>query len=733
MRYIGTGLGKAGFVRPARSNSELERTIHHIKRESLRYDPAATQRKPWLDGSGEVIWGQARVVLAKLVLSHEFETIMGSIIVLNIVLMVYETDCDAECYPDFDGKIKECPAAADNQVWILVVNRLLLALYSMEIVVRMFVERTMYFQNRWNWLDSFVVLSGWAAEVLNNGINANFLRAFRVARLLRAARVLLAIRELYLLMSGLMSSLRTIAYGAFMLLAMLVLYAILVVQLIHPINARITYPGCERCARGFASVWSTSLTLFQQIVAGDSWGLISVPVIEANPWLAGPILLIVSITVGLGLMNLILAVIVERAAEAREQDTMNRAKQKEKDRQKTMIELATLCANMDCDGNGTLSLDELLEGFETSDEFQSLMHVMDVNKEDLSRVFTTIKYCKEPGRTTYFSEHQSDQDHLSYMQFCEQLHRVQSRDTRMIMLEITSVLYEVQHELCEFRKEQTKFNALNRTNHITLTEAVDHILHSLPQPSTESACDMPPHLLPKSPPSSVPATPVAARKFGRPRAQTEASEPAGSLLAPPPEEPPVALPASRATMLKGAACGPSQGQFGRLDGRTDIAEDLTGLEEEIEELRVRKVEVMKRLEGQVSMLSEHAHQVASCRESFTDALQKCAAFGVRPLVTAAGDGAELDRLREQVTQCRTNVNRRMREALQAYKKNVEEEDDILLSNSILMGALHGRMSTSGTAKQLHAESGHQEPTSGGFQDVRKTETPCNGMMFSNMV
>lgn len=41
-----------------------------------------------------------------------------------------------------------------------------------------------------------------------------------------------------------------------------------------------------------------------------------------------------------------------------------------------MVGLATLCASMDMDGSGSLSLEEMLEGFETSEDFQKLMHCM---------------------------------------------------------------------------------------------------------------------------------------------------------------------------------------------------------------------------------------------------------------------------------------------------------------------------------------------------------------------
>ena len=41
-----------------------------------------------------------------------------------------------------------------------------------------------------------------------------------------------------------------------------------------------------------------------------------------------------------------------------------------------MVGLATLCASMDMDGSGSLSLEEMLEGFESSEDFQKLMHCM---------------------------------------------------------------------------------------------------------------------------------------------------------------------------------------------------------------------------------------------------------------------------------------------------------------------------------------------------------------------
>ena len=52
-----------------------------------------------------------------------------------------------------------------------------------------------------------------------------------------------------------------------------------------------------------SQVYSASLTLFSQIVAGDGWGTLSLPLAEAHPWLS-VILFAIMISISLGVMNL---------------------------------------------------------------------------------------------------------------------------------------------------------------------------------------------------------------------------------------------------------------------------------------------------------------------------------------------------------------------------------------------------------------------------------------------
>ena len=75
----------------------------------------------------------------------------------------------------------------------------------------------------------------------------------------------------------------------------------------------------EFCLAAFSSIFEAIVIYFQTLVAGDSWGQCMIPIVHHHPW---TILFFAAalITVTLGFMNLILAVIVDNATKAREGD-----------------------------------------------------------------------------------------------------------------------------------------------------------------------------------------------------------------------------------------------------------------------------------------------------------------------------------------------------------------------------------------------------------------------------
>lgn len=63
------------------------------------------------------------------------------------------------------------------------------------------------------------------------------------------------------------------------------IWAMLLVEMVHPLIQELhrtegMFDDCEHCLRAASSVMNANLWLFKTVIAGDSWGLIAVPVIE---------------------------------------------------------------------------------------------------------------------------------------------------------------------------------------------------------------------------------------------------------------------------------------------------------------------------------------------------------------------------------------------------------------------------------------------------------------------
>jgi len=424
------------------NEEHVTKTMEQLK--SMRYRSYSSD-KPWLDAEGELIWSQSRVQAAKLVFSQSFETCMGLIIVGNLMLIVYEANESAKCFPDYANNVTECPFRSEANLWLYVTNILLLVTFSMECMLRAYVERGAYVWNKWNCIDLFTVLAGWVGVAASNVFNATLLRMFRLVRVVRALRVLISVPEFYLLITGLYSSIKAIIFGALMLVAVIIFWAVISVELLHPIASSLTWDECPRCPDGFRGIFAASLTLFQQIVAGDSWGEISIRLVEAKPW-TSILLFSMLITISLGMLNLILAVIVERAAEARENDHEAKIKQKQKDRSRSMEDLASFCASMDEDNNGMISFEELWKGYEEVSEFKKLMEVMDLKREDMATVFNVLE--------TDFNQE------VPYLELCQHLGSFFKRDpvimqslVRYSVMEVRKVL---ENEVVNLLQQQTQ-------------------------------------------------------------------------------------------------------------------------------------------------------------------------------------------------------------------------------------------------------------------------------------
>ncbi|CAE8622844.1 unnamed protein product [Polarella glacialis] len=129
--------------------------------------------------------------------------------------------------------------------------------------------------------------------------------------------------------------------------------------------------------------------MFQTIIAGDSWGELAVPVIEAHPWTA--IIFIGSLlTLVFGVLNLIVAVVIDTYAERRQKDLINLAKELDADAEEDRRFLQKIFDQIDEDGSGELNLDEVLLAAKSNSEFKSRLRVMDIDEGDLVQMFEML-------------------------------------------------------------------------------------------------------------------------------------------------------------------------------------------------------------------------------------------------------------------------------------------------------------------------------------------------------
>jgi len=356
------------------------------------------------------------------------ERILGFSFLINGILVVLETDAHAR--------------GQEPAVWVDYINLALLVAYSMEISARFWVLRRDFFNSFLNIFDTVVIIGDLIIHLIQSMVGSmpsmSLLRVLRLVKILRSRDILLTFPEMHQMMKSLLQAASTIAWGGLTIFITLSIWSIIAVEFIHPLTVELArqgkYGSCERCSRAFSSVMASNLTFMQQLIAGDSWGEITIPLIEEYPYLiiyfAG-----VMMTVSLGIMNLITAIIVDRAAEARQDSLRAMAEKKDQDFRDAAEDLVRLFRDIDVDCNGTICKSELMEGFDTNQQFADTLRVMDVRKEDMETVFNIMD---EDGSGD-----------INYKEFAQQLHKMKTHDSHTLLIFIKFYVTEIRRKLSD--------------------------------------------------------------------------------------------------------------------------------------------------------------------------------------------------------------------------------------------------------------------------------------------
>eukprot|EP00931_Biecheleriopsis_adriatica_P120938 TRINITY_DN96023_c0_g1_i1.p1 TRINITY_DN96023_c0_g1~~TRINITY_DN96023_c0_g1_i1.p1 ORF type:complete len:623 (+),score=131.26 TRINITY_DN96023_c0_g1_i1:37-1869(+) len=357
-----------------------------LGRERLRLERSRLEKSK-SDTANEVIEGYTPVqrCLASVLDSSIFEAFIGLIIASNVILVAFDTDAAASCRSE--GERCSTPE-------LDISNALCLAIYTLEAAARLYDHRRRILQSRHDTFDVVVVVCCYVdvltSEMLTSDLSGvwQILRIFRISKVFRAARILMVFPEIYVMLQGFLSAMSAMLWGCTMILLILFLWSIVAVDFLQPVSLQLFEEG-SFCYTSFNSVWDMTLLFFQTLVAGDAWGQCSLDIIKAAPasiLIFAPALFMIQI----GLTNLILAVVVEKAAEAHEVDVERKLRKVAADRKKAEERLSELCGLIDENCDGVISLEELMDYYNNHQELRNVMMTLDIREQDLENVFNLM-------------------------------------------------------------------------------------------------------------------------------------------------------------------------------------------------------------------------------------------------------------------------------------------------------------------------------------------------------
>eukprot|EP00928_Gymnodinium_smaydae_P031357 TRINITY_DN23033_c0_g5_i1.p1 TRINITY_DN23033_c0_g5~~TRINITY_DN23033_c0_g5_i1.p1 ORF type:complete len:534 (+),score=80.65 TRINITY_DN23033_c0_g5_i1:146-1747(+) len=396
-------------------------------------------------------WSPLRRQVVKTATSSCFDVCINTVLMANAVILVAETN-----YSRTYG----------SPVWMSAVNYMFLGVYTLEICARIFVDEASFFHSRMNLFDFILVATDLVLQIvvatLSSAIpSVSVLRLVKLLRLLRTLRALSGFHELWLMLHGLVSAMKALAWACLLVGIVLLIWSVLSVEIFDDIvqnpEFQINEDECPHCRKAFESVQASMLTWFCVVFTGDFWMDLLVPLLKDQPWtlvFIFPSFFIIQF----GMLNLILTVIVDRASEARAEDHMYTTVQKKQDFDKVNELFRNWCVAMDKDQDGTITFDELMRWFDGFEDFRCTMNAMDVQREDMSTVFSILD--------------QDGSGSVEYEEFISQLHVMKTQESHTLLIFIK---YHIQTMLAKVEKQVSMMSTLFETQSVRQDAEIQEI------------------------------------------------------------------------------------------------------------------------------------------------------------------------------------------------------------------------------------------------------------------
>ncbi len=241
--------------------------------------------------------------IQRIIESRQFEVSIMVLIILNAITLGLETDARVM---DIAGPV------------LVVMDRLFLGIFTLEVLVKLWVYRGKFFRDPWRIFD-FVIIS---ISLMPSSGNLSVIRALRILRVLRLISVVPSLRRV---VGGLIAALP--GMGSITMLLLLVFY-------VFSVMATKLYGGVF--PDWFGSIGASAYSLFQ-IMTLESWSMgIVRPVMESFP-LAWVFFIVFILCTSFTVLNLFIGIIVS-AMQSEHEDSANEDRVRLLERQEAIIQ-----------------------------------------------------------------------------------------------------------------------------------------------------------------------------------------------------------------------------------------------------------------------------------------------------------------------------------------------------------------------------------------------------------
>lgn len=335
-----------------------------------------------------------------LVITHRtFDTAIGVVILANGLTIGLEAQQSASiplgCTPECKCDDSALEASCQKPPEIMdIIEYVFLVIYIIELSFRFIVFRLSAFKDNWVKFDFAIVLLSLTETIVFFVTQANsflaqlqMLRILRLVRLARAVRLMVQFQVLWQLVQGLVICANVLVWTALLVMFMLYIFALFGMEFIrYDTNLSHNHPYNVAATTYFFGLTDSMLTILQYMCF-DSIASIHRPVMH-HSFPTFFYFMIVQLLVSVALMNFVTGVMIDTAlAVAAEDKEVHKAMEKERKKEQ-LVELKKMFLELDEDGSGELSLDELVEAPE--DVLEQLISIADT--EDITGLFELLDY-----------------------------------------------------------------------------------------------------------------------------------------------------------------------------------------------------------------------------------------------------------------------------------------------------------------------------------------------------